>query len=407
MRARLAAAALAIAAPSSARAALGPHYGGEATVAVMALPDSLVPDRPADAAHRLVLGLLHETLVRAGEGGRLLPGLARAWTRSAGGREWLLELEPDARFHDDAPLTSADALRSLQRFLNARSPAALALAEALEPEGLLAPDAEHVVLRFRAAQAQPLLPLASPAAAVTSASGAGAGPYLPTHRVPGQRLALTAFTGHVRGRPYLDRVTLAAVAEEARRSADLAAGRAEAALDAGPAAEGAMTATLVLAIDAARPPFDAPAARAAAVEAVRTADIPAFVHGATAFLAHPAPANPAPLRGPIALTVASDVPAMASQRVAAVLEARGARITAEVRPPGAARAALTPLRLLLECPETPGMDAAERQSLARGQGDAVLTIAWLPLRLATASRLHDARFGPDGALRLEDAWIEP
>lgn len=411
LRLRALLAPLAIAAPVFVDAALGPRYGGEAIVALPAVPASLDPARPADAAHRLVLGLVHETLVEAGDDGRLRPGLARAWSRGAGEREWVLELEPDARFHDDAPVTSDDVLRSLRRFLDAPGPAATLLADALAPEGLSAPDAAHVALRFRDSRPDALLPLASLAAAVTSASGAGAGPFLPTHRVPGQRLALTAFAEHVRGRPYLDRVTLTAVADEARRTADVAAARADAALDAGPPlSDPSGFATLVLAFDATRPPFDAAAARAAVARAVRTADVPAFVPGAVAIPAGLPPMGGAtPPRGLLALTVATDVPPTASQRVFAVLESLGASVSTEARAPEAARAAETALRLLLEAPEVPGAAAAaeERRALSRGVLDAVLPIASLPTRLATASRLHAVRIGPDGGVRLEDAWVDP
>ncbi len=411
MSVRIVVAALLVSgAPVCVRAALGPAYGGEALVAVRALPDSLQPARPADAVHRLVLGLVHETLVHLADDGRLEPGLARAWSRAADDREWVLELDPNARFHDDDAVSATDALRSLRRFLEGRSPAAILLDERLVPEGLSAPDARHVVLRFREPQPEALLPLASAAAAVTSPSGAGAGPFLPTHRVPGQRLALTAFTEHVRGRPYLDRLTLAVVADEGRRAADVATGRADAALDAGSSPAGASAfATLVLALDATRPPFHAPAARAAIAAAAQAADVPAFVPGAVSIAAASPARGALPPLGPLAMTVADDVPAAASQRLTAVLESLGVLLRIEARSPDAARSANTPLRLLLEAPETPGgtAAAAERRALSRGIEGAALPLAALPRRLAMASRLHGAHLGPDGAARVEDAWIAP
>jgi ABC-type transport system substrate-binding protein len=378
-------------------------------VAVPSLVDSFDPTRPADAAHRLALGLVHETLIRIGPDGRLAPGLARGWSRGASDREWVLELDPEARFHDDAAVTAADVLRSLRRFLDAQTPAAVELAARLLPDGLSAADARHVVLRFRDPQPEAPLLLAAGAAAITSPSGAGAGPFLPTHRVPGRRVALTAFAEHVRGRPYLDRVTLTLVAEESQRAADLAGGRVDAALDAGPAAPAGEFATLILAMDPTRPPFDSPPARAAIAEAIRSADIPAFLPGALAPHVAPASNRTAPPRGPLALTVADDVPVLASQRIAAVLDSLGARVRVEPRSPEAARTAATPLRLLLEVPEAPlGMAiAAERRALASGVEGAAVPIASLPLRLATAARLHGASIGRDGIARLEDAWIEP
>ena len=401
--------AIALGAPVVVRAALGPAYGGEAIVAVPALADSLDPARPADAAERLALGLVHETLIRIGDDGRPWPGLASAWSALAGDREWVLELDPEARFHDDADVTAEDALRSLRRYLDARSPAAVELSARLSPEGLSVSGSRHVVLRFREPQPEAPLLIAAAAAAITSPSGTGAGPFLPTFRVPGQRLALTAFAEHVRGRPYLDRVTLTVVADEARRAADVAAGRVDAALEAGPFGTGAVFATLMLVLDRTRPPLDAPAARATIAEAIRTADIPAFLPGATAPHAMPPAIGAVPPRGPLVLTVSADVPALAGQRLAAVLESLGVRVSVEPRPPDAAREAATPLRLLLEVPEVPvgvGL-VAERRALSGGIEGAAVPIASLPLRLATTSRLHGAHIGPDGAARFEDAWVDP
>jgi hypothetical protein len=116
-----------------------------------------------------------------------------------------------------------------------------------------------------------------------------------------------------------------------------------------------------------------------------------------------------PPRGPLVLTVSADVPALASQRLAAVLESLGVRVSVEPRSPDAAREAATPLRLLLEVPEVPvgpGV-VAERRALSGGIEGAAVPIASIPLRLATTSRLHGAHIGPDGAARFEDAWVDP
>jgi hypothetical protein len=371
-------------------AALGPSYGGEITIEVPALPASLEPATAEDATQRLALGLVHETLVSLDEGGRMGPGLARAYRPGAGGREWLFEIEPDLRFHDDTPVTADDVARSLRRYLDGPDAAGRALREALAADGLLVPDARHVLLRFREPQAQGVPALASPAAAVLSASGAGAGPFLPTVRVPGQRLALTAFAGHVRGRPYLDRVTLVAQPDAARRAADVSGGRADAALDAG-AAElpFATRLRLVLALDTTQELATSILAAAA------RADLPAFVEGAAppAGAAHPPAASGGSI-GPLRLVVANDVPPAASQRLVAVLEAAGAVVALEGLAPGTARAAAAPARLLLEV--RPGNGAGITQ-----------TLALLPLRAAVRPAVHGLRWSGDARLVVEDAWTEP
>ncbi len=378
---------------SALPAALGPSYGGELTVGVATLPGSLQPAQPADASQRLVLGLVHETLVALDEGGRMGPSLARRWELSASRREWRFELEGDARFHDDAALSSADVLRSLQRFLDGDTAEASALRAALQPEGLLAPDPGHVVLRFREPQQGGVPALASPAAAIVSAAGAGAGPFLPTLTVPEKRLALTAFADHVRGRPYLERLTLLAQPDAARRAADLASRRLDVVLDAGPALrfQPARHATLVLVLDRGQPE----AVVAALTAAAAAADLAAFLDGAQP-VAEAGAAGAARLDGlALPLLVANDVPPAASQRLAAVIEALGARVCLEVRPPAEVQRSAAPLRLLL---------AAEGSAETPAFG---VPLARLPIRVAARHGVHGLRLAQDTRLVLEGAWVEP
>jgi ABC-type transport system substrate-binding protein len=168
--------------PLLLHAALGPRYGGELKVGVMELPATTEPGGERGGGAALVSLLAHETLVEVDEGGFPSPALAHGWSTGAGGREWTLRLWEGASFHDGRPVTAADVVRSLRRFLRSPSFAAARLAEGLdgggafrarqaeELGGLLAPDGRHVVLRFIQAQALPLAALAAPAAAVTSPS---------------------------------------------------------------------------------------------------------------------------------------------------------------------------------------------------------------------------------------------
>src|SRR5262249_6810526 len=132
----------------SALAALGPRYGGDLTLGVTRLPQSTSPLAPAHAAERLVGGPVDETRLHFAREGVLAPGLAESWAAGGSGREWPLTLNPSARFHDATPVTAADAVRSLRRFLAGRSAAARLLADGLERDGLAAPDPRHLVLRF-------------------------------------------------------------------------------------------------------------------------------------------------------------------------------------------------------------------------------------------------------------------
>jgi peptide/nickel transport system substrate-binding protein len=440
-------------AAGAAFAALGPRYGGVLRVGVLELPAGFEPASPDSPGARLVGALVHATLVDVGPEGLPTPGLVSTWTSAAGGREWTLTLDPGARFHDDTPVTSDDALRSLRRFLRSPSPAAAWLAEGLDGgaafrakrtsalPGLTNPDARRLVLRFAEAQALPLAPLASPLAAITSASGLGCGPFVATSNVPGRQATLNAFGGHVRGRPYLDEVNVLALRDAPALRAELAGGRLDVALDpsvapaptttAAPAGDWGAGATavesaahpraavLLLALDPTHTPFNRPEARAALQALIdRPALVRHFVPGGEAWAAlvppsllsgFPAPpaAAPAPVSGRLSLVVARDVPQAVSQRLVALLSDGGFDVRVDVRGPLEARRAPADARLLLFVPEVAeaGLalheiaalgpvvpEAVEALAAARVEPDLDRRRAWL-LAAEQALRADDARLG--------------
>ncbi len=457
-------AAVLLGAPTATLAALGPRYGGDLTVAVLGLPASTDPQSPRGSSDVLVAGLVHETLVAVGADGLPAPSLARGWSTAASGREWTLELPVGAAFHDDRPITSDDAVRSLRRFLRSSSPAAAQLAEALEGgtafaarstemlTGLAAPDPQRLVLRLGEARALPLAPLAAFAAAVTSPAGAGCGPFVPTLSVPGRRMGLTAFGGHARGRPYLDAIQMVPFADPTALRADLRAGR----VDLGPGEGGpqALAATLLLVLDPSLPPFDRPDARRAVAGAIDRIDLAGrFLLGAepsrgllAPVLLPPrsdgAPAAPeARLGGTVTMTVSREVPPLVSQRVVAYLGAIGLSVTVSAAQPAAALSASSPARLLFWTPEVAeaglalnelatlahpdplvreALAAALRESdldrrralLYRAEsalrtGHALVPLAAAPVWFTTRRGVHGARVTASGRLVLEDAWVEP
>lgn len=453
---------LLLALPVAALGALGPRYGGDLTVGLPELPASLEPS-PALGAERLVSGLVHETLVGVAPEGFPVPALARGFASAAGGREWTLTLREGARFHDDRPVGAGDALSALRRFLRSATPAAARLSECLdggpafrtgsteELPGLTAPDTASLVLRLTEPRPVPLTPLASPAAAVTSPRGAGAGPFIPTVHVPGRRFGLTAFGGHVRGRPYLDRVQLVAISDAPSLAAELHAGR----VDAAPAEGGAgpLAATLLLVLDPGRAPFDSAASRAAVASAIDRADLVKHLlpgGDSSAALLAPSllpplgssgPPSRARLGGSVAMAVGRDVPPLVSQRIVAHLSALGLAVRVVPAGPSAVASAPAPARLLLWSPEVPeaGLALRElatlapaplaaREALAAAELEAdldrrraqlhraeaalradrvLLPLATVPSPFAVRSGVHGASVDLAGRLRLEDAWVEP
>lgn len=440
-------------AAASGRAALGPRYGGGITVLVEDLPPAVEPDGGPGTSRRLVQRLVHETLVAVGDDGRLRPGLAARWSSAAGGREWTLVLAEPSVFHDGTRVTAADAVRSLRRFLRAPSSAAEHLATLVEGgsefrarrrealDALHVPDPQHVTLRFAGPAPHALFALASTAAAVTSPSGAAAGPFVPV-APPGRRLGLVAFGSHVRGRPFLDRVELL------RRDVELAAPD----LAPGPGGPSASAGVLLLVLER-RPPFDPVAARreVAALFSER-AGLPALVKGAVAgsllppsllpALPRPAHRSSTALRpGPLTLAVARDVPERVAQRAVALLLSRGLDAKVVTSPPERVHEVPAAARLLHYVPEVaePALALRALASLAPASADAVAALAAADVEVdpdrrrallhrAAEAVLDDARLVPlggvpigyrarpglngakvdaSGALLLEDAWIEP
>src|SRR6185436_1140150 len=242
--------------------ALGPRYGGELRIALAESATTLAPSVPRSLPERILAGLVHEVLVHVDDDGRPRPALVQSWASAADGREWTLRLAP-ATFHDGTAVGSADAVRGLRRFLQADSVAAAHLARVLDGgddfrrrgsealPGLTAIDEARIVLRFRMPTAVPLAPLASPAAAIVSPRGAGAGPFVPTTPPSARGISATAFGRHVRGRPFLDVVRLVAAAPDR-------VSRSEVAIpDVGPAATPSPPANglLLLLLDPAAPPL--------------------------------------------------------------------------------------------------------------------------------------------------------
>ncbi len=446
-------------AASTVPAALGPRYGGVLHVHVDVGPASDAPCLPHGDGDRLVAAAVHETLVGIEPGGYPVPALAETWTSTAGGREWRITLRPDARFHDGQPARSEDVVRSLRRFLRSESLAAAVAAERLDGgasfregstqdlPGVGAPDPVSVRLRLVAPYPLPFAPLASPLAAITSPGGAGLGPFVPTLRRDG-RLALTPFTDHLRGRPFLDGVRLswsAPGAQTAPEPADVTTDTAH---------EGPLAAVLLLLLDPESPPFADPAARRLVAQEVDRQELARrFLPGgvATPSLLPPAVLAPPPERPPdraggrlggeVLLAVARDVPRLASQRVVAHLGALGLRVTALPVEPGAVGPPGAAARLLLFIPEVPEAELAllelrrlapsaaaadeplaqaslerdpnrRRVLLYRAEAalrarDSLVPLAATPLSLVARPGVHGARVDQRGRLILEDAWLEP
>ncbi|MFW5816059.1 MAG: peptide ABC transporter substrate-binding protein [Wenzhouxiangella sp.] len=95
-----------------------------------------------------VLRDLHEGLVTLDAGGRLVPGVARAWTVSDDGRVWTFELDPAARWSDGSAIEAAHFVAGWRRALDPQTAAPMA--------GLLDPVSGAVAVRRGQAESSAL-----------------------------------------------------------------------------------------------------------------------------------------------------------------------------------------------------------------------------------------------------------
>ena len=444
-------------------AALGPVYGGRLAVGVLELPGSLEPGDAHGRDAAMTLGLVHDTLVRVGPDGSVAPAIALRWTSAASGLEWTLWLRSGLRFHDGSPLTSAEAARSIRRFLLSPSPLAAALADRLDGgaaframtsrdvAGVSAAGPDRITLRLKAPYPTPFAPLSAMAAAITTADGAGAGPFVPNLHLPGRRLALIPFADHWAGRPYVDSLEVAAGASPVALSADFDAGR----LDVLPGQPGvsSLASTLLLVMDASRPPFDRPEARQTVDVALDRMEITRLLAGAepargllTPALLPPLPtgrtsAPSARLEANVDLAVERDVPPLVSQRLVALVSDLGLRVRVVPSSPATALAAPAGLRLLAWSPQVPEASLALRElaalaaappavlemlAAAEQEADAdrrrarlhrveaalresrlLVSLGAAPVSAALRAGVHGVAVDAAGRIRLEDAWAEP
>jgi len=197
-------------------------------------PPNLDPIRANDENSLLYIVNIFDGLVEFSPGGLdVVPAVAESWTLSPDGRTYTFHLRKGVRFHDGRPVTSADALFSLKRVLDPKSPSALrpfletirgaadfASGRSADLPGLAAPDdatltitLEHPFgpfLAVMATQAGSIVPrdlYADPNEAYLRRP-VGCGPFRLESWDQGVSLKLAAFADHWKGKPGLAGVSV-------------------------------------------------------------------------------------------------------------------------------------------------------------------------------------------------------
>ena len=203
-------------------------YGGTVRVALPTWAGWDDPHRARTGDARWLAGWVHCGLLRTTPSGDVRGDLATDPGRWAQ-RTLTLRLVDGASFHDGAPVTAGDVVDSLRR---------LAGLEASGGTGLLAgalqvgaPDPLTVTIRAPAGVSggavRRLLARAEVAVLREGRPGPrrGCGAFIGT---PSQdRLELSAFARHARGRPWIDRIIVRAIPEPRDRAAAMAFGEIE------------------------------------------------------------------------------------------------------------------------------------------------------------------------------------
>jgi peptide/nickel transport system substrate-binding protein len=95
------------------------HPGGRLVVAFRAEPKTLNPLTAGDAPSRQVIGLMQSDLIHINRATQLTePALAKSWTVSKDGLEYVLKLREGLRFSDGHPVDADDLLFSFQLYLD-------------------------------------------------------------------------------------------------------------------------------------------------------------------------------------------------------------------------------------------------------------------------------------------------
>ncbi|MEX2011559.1 MAG: peptide ABC transporter substrate-binding protein [Chloroflexota bacterium] len=75
---------------------------------ILGVAQSVNPLTAQTRADQDLVALVFSGLVALGPEGSLVPGLARDWTVDEAGKVWTFDLRPEARWHDDTPVTADD-----------------------------------------------------------------------------------------------------------------------------------------------------------------------------------------------------------------------------------------------------------------------------------------------------------
>lgn len=227
----------------AARAAT-PQRGGTLIFAAEVVEQDLEPTHWQDWASWMALTNICDRLVYHdfSKASSLQPMLATSWSVSADGLTWTFKLRKGVTFHDGTPFTAEAVYRSLNRQLDPKDPygypgnytgsSTLPHAKAIK----VVDDHTVQILLSSPDAAQPAR-LIHPAASILSPTAlkkyggkgiglhpVGTGPFVFESIQPGSQIAIKANPSYWNGAPYLDRVVIQGITDDATMSSALLSG---------------------------------------------------------------------------------------------------------------------------------------------------------------------------------------
>ncbi|HBF32257.1 ABC transporter substrate-binding protein [Rhizobium sp.] len=178
-----------------------------------------------------LLELIYEPLVRLDADLKVVPAIATSWTFADDAKTLTFKLDPKAKFHNGAPVTSADVKASYLRILD-QATGASARANYLSIQTIDTPDDQTVVFHLSQPDVPLLASMSSVNAAIVPASeiaaghigtaAVGSGPFKLSKWEPNVKEELSANTQWAGGKIGVDGINISVLPDE---SAILAAMR--------------------------------------------------------------------------------------------------------------------------------------------------------------------------------------
>ena len=210
-----------------------PVSGGSLTIAQGVEPPGLDPTTATSAAiPRVVYSNVLEGLVKIDRNGKIVPALAKGYKISKDGKEYTFVLKKGVKFHDGKPFDAEDVKFTFDRLVDPKTGTAHP-EYYRDIESVQVVDNQTIKIKLKNVNSMFQFTLARPDSMIINSQAVdklksapvGTGPFKFVEWVRGDHVTLTKFEAyHVKGIPYLDKVTFKFIGDPSAQIASLKAG---------------------------------------------------------------------------------------------------------------------------------------------------------------------------------------